>query len=213
MTADKKLISPIAPDPYGTRFIEFIEGITKSPEEAARDAQNAAGASIPQTNSLPVSNRNTTSLDSARRSETQNATVRRNEHEAIRSEKRGDDEGHRPEPRKITAIRSPSAERTGGIQGQTLPVVEEMGEASSTGGRSARSRERDENLDGERRPLTPAKDYNTDGRPLTPAKDYSPNANGHTRKAISRSSLEKELPALPRVLSPTDMSEREPVIS
>jgi 1-phosphatidylinositol-4-phosphate 5-kinase len=138
-----------------------------------------------------------------------NATVQRNEHEAMRSEKRGDDEGHRPEPRKITAIRSPSAERTSGIQGQTLPVVEEMGEASSTGGRSARSRERDENLDGDRRPLTPAKDYHNDGRPLTPAKDYNPNANTYLRMSIPRSSLDKELPPLPRVLSPTHPSERD----
>jgi len=141
-----------------------------------------------------------------------NATILRNEHEALRSERRGDDEGHRPEPRKITAIRSPSAERTGGLQGQTLPVVEEMGEASSTGGRSTRSRERDENLDGDRRPMTPAKDYNNDGRPLTPAKDYSPNTNGNMRK-ISRTSLDKDLPPLPHTLGPMEMSERESVRS
>ncbi|RKF59243.1 Phosphatidylinositol 4-phosphate 5-kinase its3 [Erysiphe neolycopersici] len=32
---DKRLISPVSPDPYGERFVEFIEGITKSPEEAS----------------------------------------------------------------------------------------------------------------------------------------------------------------------------------
>jgi 1-phosphatidylinositol-4-phosphate 5-kinase len=72
------------------------------------------------------------------------------------------------------------------MQGQTLPVVEELGEASSTGGRSGRSRER---------PLTPAKD---DERPVTPAKDYSPNGMMRTVKGkVSRSSLDKELPPLP----------------
>lgn len=35
---DKRLISPVSPDPYGERFVEFIEGITKSPEEARREA-------------------------------------------------------------------------------------------------------------------------------------------------------------------------------
>jgi 1-phosphatidylinositol-4-phosphate 5-kinase len=220
MAADKRLISPIAPEPYGDRFIEFIEGITKSPEEAARDEHIAVPGSIPHTNSNPMSNRNTTSLDSSRRSDSYpvrvsstNATILRNEHEAAKSERRGDDEGHRPEPRRLTAIRSPSAERSGGTQGQILPVVEEMGEASSTGGRSARSRERDENIDGERRPITPAKDYNNDGRPVTPAKDYSPNGNSPIRKVISRSSLEKELPLLPQVQSPAPMSERESVFS
>jgi 1-phosphatidylinositol-4-phosphate 5-kinase len=128
-------------------------------------------------------------------------------------DRRGDDDGHRPEPRMITAIRSPSTERSNGIQGQILPVVEEMGEASSTGGRSGRSREREENADGDRRPMTPAKDYHNDGRPLTPAKDYSPVSVTTMRKTISRSSLDKDLPPLPRVLSPTDMSERESVLS
>lgn len=211
MAADKKLISPIAPVPYGDRFIEFIEGITQSPEEAARSAQNAVGSSIPHTNSNPVSNRNTTSLESSRRSEMQqlhrngsaNTTILRAEQEALRSEKRGDDEAHRPEPRRLMVIRSPSAERSGGLQGQILPVVEEMGEASSTGGRSTKSRERDENQDG--RPLTPAKDYN-DERPVTPAKDYGAKENNSMRK-ISRTSLDKELPALPRVLSPMEMRE------
>lgn len=115
---------------------------------------------------------------------TNNPTLQRNENEAIKSEKRGG--GDEAEPRMISTLRSPSAERTGGMQGQTLPVVEEMGEASSTGGRSGRSRER---------PLTPAKD---DERPLTPAKDYSPNGNGKAIKGqVSRNSLDKELPPLP----------------
>ncbi len=200
--------------PYGDRFIQFIEGITKSREEAARDAQAPANTTLPHTNSNPLSHRNITSLDSARRSDSDNlnrgsgsnATIQRNEHEAHKSERRGDDEMHRPEPRRITAIRSPSAERTNGAQGQILPVVEEMGEASSTGGRSREGEENDP------RPLTPAKDYDNDGRPVTPAKDHMP--NGVVRKMISRSSLDKELPPIPpKVASPAPMTEQESLFS
>lgn len=128
---------------------------------------------------------------------TNNTTLQRNENDALKSEKKGqiDDEA---EPRIISTVRSPSAERSGGMQGQTLPVVEELGEASSTGGRSGRSKER---------PLTPAKD---DVRPPTPAKDYSPAGNGRPSNGrVSRSSLDKELPPLPLVGSPEAMSEKE----
>lgn len=208
---DKKLISPIAPEPYGDRFIRFIEGITKNPEEAARESQ----AAPPRTDSNNISThrRNTTSIDSTRRrsgsqhmhrTTTSNTTIQRNENEAMKSEKNGDADDE-AEPRKISTRRSPSAERTGGLQGQTLPVVEELGEASSTGGRSGRSgrsREQDD------RPLTPAKN-NVDERPLTPAKDYSPNTHGtgheKIKKPLSRSSLDKELPPIPLVSSPVDM--------
>lgn len=213
---DKKLISPIRPEPYGERFIQFIEGITKTPEEVTREAQDASRPSAPHANSNPVSNRNTTSLDSERRRSgsthlqrtgMNNATIQRNENEALKGEKKGEDEHDRPEPRTIGVVRSPSAERTNGLQGQTLPVVEEMGEASSTGGRSGHSRERDSN--GDRRPLTPPKD-NADGRPLTPAKDLSPNNSGHgMRRPLSRQSLDKDLPPLPQSVSPAPMSKQE----
>lgn len=143
------------------------------------------------------------------RSSNPNATVQRNENDAMKAEQRGEDESHRPDPRMISTARSPSAERSGGLQGQTLPVVEEMGEASSTGGRSWRSREREESADA--RPPTPAKD--NDGRPLTPAKDYSPNGNGVTKRPVSRSSLDKELPPLPKVSSPGEIHKKDSILS
>jgi 1-phosphatidylinositol-4-phosphate 5-kinase len=55
------------------------------------------------------------------------------------------------------------------------------------------------------------KDY-SDGRPLTPAKDYSPNSIGGLRRPISRASLDKELPPIPQVTSPVEMSEKDPVL-
>lgn len=200
LSHDKKLISPIRPEPYGDRFIRFIEGVTKSPEEAQREETHP-----PRTDSniLSAHRRNTTSLDSSRgrfgnqhmhRTNTNNTTIQRNENDAVRSESDGDGTDE-VESRRITTLRTPSADRSGGIQGQTLPVVEELGEASSTGGRSGTSRERDE------RPLTPAKDTLPDGRPLTPAKDYSPSI-GPPKKALSRSSLDKDLPPLPGTPNP-----------
>ena len=223
MSQDKKQISPISPEPYGERFIQFIEGITKSPEEAAREKAGPAGASRPHDDSSTFSDRgrNPDSLDSGRgRSNSQpmhrpnnaNSTLQRNEQEAIKTEKRGDDETHRPDPRTISVVRSPSADRSGGLQGQTLPVVEEFGEASSTGGRSGHSKE-----ENEERPRTPAKDR-VDGRPPTPPKDYSPKGNAHgqnhaSKAPLNRSSLDKKLPPLPAVTSPVEKKEKDSFFS
>jgi len=147
-----------------------------------------------------------------------NSTIQRNSNDALKGEKHGEDEADRPDPRTIGIVRSPSAERTNGMQGQTLPVVEELGEASSTGGRSAHSQDRDSNgdirpmtpakLTADGRPMTPAK-VTADGRPVTPAKDYSPIGNGYgLRKQVSRQSLDKVLPPLPTTASPAPMNEK-----
>ncbi len=58
--------------------------------------------------------------------------------QAERSEERGANEQAMPD-RHLGAMRSPSAERSHGQAGSTLPVVEEVGEAGSTGGRSGNS--------------------------------------------------------------------------
>ena len=212
LSHDKKLISPIAPEPYGDRFMRFIDGITKSPEEAAKEAIPDPGIHHKGTNAFSTfsnHDRHKTSQDStSRRSGTapmhrtsnSNTTLQRNENEAIKSERRGENDDT-AEPRTLSTVRSPSAERTGGMQGQTLPVVEELGEASSTGGRSGRSRERPSTpTKDDERPLTPAKH---DERPFVPAKDHSPrNGNQSLQRKISRNSLDKDLPPLPNLASP-----------
>ncbi|KAG9248245.1 phosphatidylinositol-4-phosphate 5-kinase its3 [Calycina marina] len=204
LSNDKKLISPIRPEPYGDRFISFIESVTKSPEEAARQEQ-----AVPRTNSNTLSAYDGAGAESSRRrsgsqnhamhmTDTNNSTLQLNEREAKKTERRGD--GEEVEHRVLTTARSLSAERTGGMQGQVLPVVEELGEASSTGGRSGRS---GRSIEVDQRPFTPAKD---DDRPRTPAKDLHARMNGASlRTTISRASLEKELPSLPRVESPQKM--------
>jgi 1-phosphatidylinositol-4-phosphate 5-kinase len=61
--------------------------------------------------------------------------MRRAEKQAGKTERAGANESTSPD-RTLSTVRSPSAERSGGITGQTLPVVEEAGEAGSTSGRS-----------------------------------------------------------------------------
>lgn len=225
LSHDKKLLSPINPEPYGERFIKFIEGITKSPEEAAREkdeAETLAAEAATNQNSTN-SRRRSNSLGMALgivRSPTSNSAIQRATEEAG---KKPEKEKERPDPRTIGVVRSPSADRTGGLQGQTLPVVEEGGEGSSTGegggGRSIRSFQSalETGVDSdERRPRTPAKDVDRsrlsaedahEKRPRTPVKDahwvtngslrgVSP--NGGVRRVLSRSSLDKDLPPLPK---------------
>ena len=102
----KDQVSAIPPHGYGERFLNFITGIVKSPEEAAREKE---------ARNHPLANEPATEQDG-------------NEmREPLRSP-----EDAAP-ARTIAAVRSPSAERTNGTQGTTLPVVEEAGEGSSSG--------------------------------------------------------------------------------
>ena len=107
------------------------------------------------------------------------------------------------EPRVLTTVRSPSTDRAGNPQGQTLPVVEELGESSSLGGKSGRSRERDDQS------MAPTNDTE-ERRPVTPMKDFSPNRSGI--RVVARSSLDKDLPPIPQVESPLAMRSGESII-
>jgi len=96
--------------------------------------------------------------------------------------------------RIMKPTRSPSAERTGGEMGHILPVVEEMQESSSTGGRSGEQSP----SPGLRPPPTPPKDDRADYRPPTPAKDdLRPDRSPPTPPKDRPISRDKELPALP----------------
>ena len=108
-----------------------------------------------------------------------------------------------PEPRVLTTVRSPSTDRAGNPQGQTLPVVEELGESSSLGGKSGRSRERDDQS------VAPT-NGTEERRPVTPMKDFSPNKSGI--RMVARSSLDKELPPIPLVESPLAMRSGEGIM-
>lgn len=200
LSHDKTQISALPPEQYGDRFLNFMEGITVSREEAERLAQEkereAAEAlaenerqRVPSWNS--VSRRSTSnSLPSApthqppapparspgARSPEVDETIRRAEHQANKSEKRGHTEQGVPE----RVIRTTGTSFSGilpsvapamapammGSNGQganattlTLETVEETGEGSMNGARDhSGSRISSLTAGSEARPPTPAKD-------------------------------------------------------
>ena len=183
MSQDKTQISPIAPEGYGERFVKFITGITMSMEEAEREKR-----SNDHIDGSIYTNRQSSHHFS--RSSTERV-MERAEKEALKTEERGSSEDKTPD-RTLTAARNPVAEQTGGVAGSTLPVVEEAGEASSTGGRSARSCEGEGNIQVENQGgLFSSNLYSSPlgGRPPpTPPKDIPPS--------------EKQLPSLPTLMAP-----------
>lgn len=169
LSNEVKQISPIAPEGYGDRFIKFITGITKTREEAEREEAEAAAQDAEESAISPTTGRKRSGSQHLHRTATDNTVIQRAEAQAAISEEQGAHEDDRPE-RTLVSVRSPSTER--GVQGTILPIVEEAGEASSTGGKSGH--------EVEDRPPTPAKDYTnknvknvqaTERRPPTPPKD------------------------------------------
>ncbi|KAI9845673.1 MAG: Phosphatidylinositol-4-phosphate 5-kinase [Thelocarpon superellum] len=172
LSSPKSQISPIPPEGYGERFIRFITGITKSREEKERE-RLSAGEAEPS------------SLDMQRlsghlsRSST-DKVMDKAEKQARQPDKDAVEESEMPE-RTLGTVRSPSAERTNGLTGATLPVVEEAGEGGSTSGRS-----RDESVshDGATR----------DDRPngSVAAPTTAANASIHTQSAVTVSLMDGE---------------------
>ena len=126
MSAPKTQISPVPPELYGDRFVKFISGLAKTKEEVEREVE----ASEQLNNSFDTTHADHLGKSSkgiARRST--DKIIEKAEKQARKSEERGGVEDERRD-RTITAVRSPSADRSG-ITGQVLPVVEEDGEANS----------------------------------------------------------------------------------
>ncbi|KAH8903295.1 SAICAR synthase-like protein [Coniochaeta sp. PMI_546] len=114
LSSDRTQISALPPQEYGERFMNFISGVTMSPEEAQREAQerdaaNAAAAAAGEhpdrvgswgsrrrstsTNIPPMPNYQPpsppTNLLSGQKSPEQELTLQRAEHQAHKSEKHG----------------------------------------------------------------------------------------------------------------------------
>lgn len=191
MKNNKSLISPIPPEAYGDRFIKFITGITMPREEAEKQSHEQGAGSL-QTRPLSGGQLFRTSTE---------RVMDKAEKQAHLSEDHGANEANAPE-RTIGALQSPSAERTNGLAGATLPIVEEVGEGGSTGGRSGRSQERSPSdvqfdsapvLDGPSHAMDDSSPLG--GRPPpTPPKDYPSRHN----------STMKQLPSLPPPVPLTD---------
>ncbi|TGZ82827.1 SAICAR synthase-like protein [Ascodesmis nigricans] len=106
----KDQVSAIPPDRYGERFFNFITGLVKSKEEVQREKENAGNGDVSEETAAAIKQPDNTMPSSS-----------------------GTQQQMSEEPRVRSIIRSPSAERTGGLAGTTLPVVEEDGEGSSPG--------------------------------------------------------------------------------
>lgn len=126
MGAPKNQISPIPPSSYGERFIKFISGLTMTREDQEREGQS--GEQLDGSVRLSNTTNQRSSFNLSRKST--DRVVERAEKQAGRSEEHGAVEDERRD-RTISVKRTPSAERTNGVAGSTLPVVEEDREASS----------------------------------------------------------------------------------
>ncbi len=162
--------------------------MTKTREEAEREAAEQAQSAVVTSTETT---RNRSEMQQVQRIHTDNEVIQRAETEAIKTEKRGSSEDSVPH-RTLTTVRSPSAERTNDRAGMTLPIVDEVGESSSTGGRSAQEAEENE----------------TENRPPTPPKENGTGQGRSSKKpgASRNSSFDsKALPPLPLVASPEPM--------
>jgi 1-phosphatidylinositol-4-phosphate 5-kinase len=152
LSHDRTQISPIPPEAYGDRFIKFMTGITMTKEEAERrgeeegGGQSSSGAEAgiraqrhgDAIMSIDGTRSSRDSADPGPRSPAVDKTMQKAYKQADKSEKRRSSKEEPPE-RTFGTVRSPSAERSHGNAGATLPIVEEAGEVGSTGGRSRRS--------------------------------------------------------------------------
>ena len=191
MSANKSQISPIPPEGYGDRFVKFITGITMTKEESDRIAADGI-------HGLDGSHRQSHSRLS--RSST-DRVMEKAEKQARLAEDQGMTEEGAPSDRTLSAVRSPSAERTAGVAGATLPIVEEAGEGASTGGRSGRSHESLDEEFAASAPQTPngkAAGPPLGGRPPpTPPKDHRVRSRANSEKRLPDLPV-PQLPALPR---------------
>ncbi len=174
--------------------------MTKTREGAEREAAEQSAAQPTGLVSSEIA-RTRSGTHHTQYSNTDSPVIQRAETEAIKTEKWDSNEDSVPN-RTITTVRSPSAERTNDRAGMTLPIVDEVGESSSTGGRSAQDADErgdETRTDKEHRPPTPPKDNGlvpeTSSKKVVSARNCSCDSN-------------KALPPIPTVASPEPMNEK-----
>lgn len=177
MSNNKSQISPIPPEGYGDRFIKFISALTMTKEEQEREIES--GQQLDGT----VANTRELSFPTSRKSN-ENKVIEKAEKQAHKTEMDGAIEEPQRD-RTLSAMRSPSAERSGGITGATLPVVEEDGEAASR-----EESVQDEKAGGVLTNGMIGKRYSDDRPPPTPEKDKRPPSR-------DQFASDKQLPSLP----------------
>ncbi|PKS11184.1 hypothetical protein jhhlp_002945 [Lomentospora prolificans] len=246
LSNDRTQISALPPDQYGDRFYEFVEGVTMSAQEAQRKelaeaeaARHAALAGEPA-EEVHESHGVCPPWGSHHRSSSAVPAMPTYapppppplDHlppnvEVANEKNTADGELNEKSGHAIRYTNGSSHVHDGeSAHGQSLPVVDEAAEASSSGARSARSgRSIRSQINDEERPPTPRKDRpvtphktvpRSRGGPPTPPKYLKPESadsgyggingtgtdsrEGSLRLArkISRDSLNKDLPPLPR---------------
>lgn len=182
LSNNKSQISPIPPEGYGDRFVKFITGITATKEEVEREGQSSD-----QRDGSIVINRQFTRTSTEK-------VINKAEHQAKKTENDGASEDPTND-RTLSTVRSPSADKTNGVSGATLPVVQEDGEAAS----------REDSIHNEKagglQPSAEASAFLDDRPPPTPPTPPKDSVFRH-----------KELPSIPNIprLSMTDALQAEP---
>ncbi|RYP05494.1 hypothetical protein DL764_003754 [Monosporascus ibericus] len=219
LSSERTQISALPPHQYGERFINFMSGITMSPEEAERDARDREAAAA----AMETARISTGGVEEPRRSSAQalpaptylppappgmrspnspepNPTVEKALKKATKNEKDLAKEDQVPDRKITTSITSTMGRSNSSA---VLPVVEETAEAGSLRGQSRNGP----------RPFTPSQreDGYTDlgphgiggrGPPTPPKTSYfdvgRKRAGSGGEKTINRDSLDKALPPLPQ---------------
>ena len=180
LSHNKTQISPIPPEAYGERFLNFVAAITLSKEEVERQkqSQEQGQASMDTFRSSHAIQRSSTER-----------TMEMAEKQVVKSEKTLSND---PEPREriLSTIRTSQADLPNGGGPSTLPVVQEVGEGGSTGGRSGRSG-------------VSATDH--DGEILGPESDGMVNGEGPYQQFRTATPPPSQPPHLPTSLPASDL--------
>lgn len=120
LSHDRNQISPIPPESYGDRFVNFVKGITMSKEEAERRRESQASAAVLNEKHQSRSSSVERTMQAAEKEAAKDVSV--------------------THPRTLATAWDP-ADAAGPGPTSTLPIVEEAGEASSVGGHSSHSRQ------------------------------------------------------------------------
>lgn len=207
-------ISPIPPERYGDRFVRFISGITKSIELALQEKANKVMSPLDLAN--PAGEGHTSHSSDRERGELVRSPTEKVMAKAEKqAEKSRDDlnksEGKAPD-RSMGTVRSPSLERSND-GGFTLPILEEVGESSSTGRGSRGSvRSRESPMASPRRRST-SRNRTSRDRAESPASSirshrrYRHSQMDGTRGEMMDLERDKMLPSTPPRTPPKDSKE------
>ena len=145
LSHNRNQISPVPPESYGRRFLNFITGITKSKEETARESQTVDRARGSVSETVPSPTTTTRPPPPQQHPNQQQQQQQQQQHQAVdktmeRAEKAAAKsyqtltEDPEPRERVLSTVRASGSEAPGTGGPSTLPVVEEIGETGNGNG-------------------------------------------------------------------------------